>query len=71
MRISAAGWHGNSITEVKKLSYMVTSVTHDHIEGIKGAEAIAVAIWMARNRHSKDDIAEYIKNTLTRPLFNA
>ena len=62
MRISAAGWFGKDITEVKRLSYMVTSVTHDHIEGIKGAEATAVAIWMARNGRSKDDIAEYIKN---------
>lgn len=62
MRISAAGYLGKSITEVKRLSYMVTSVTHDHIEGIKGAEAVAVAIFMARTGHSKDDIAEYVRN---------
>ena len=60
MRISAAGWHGNSITEVKKLSYMVTAVTHDHIEGIKGAEATAVAIFLARTGNSKEEIARYI-----------
>ena len=62
MRISAAGWFGKDITEVKRLSYMVTSVTHDHIEGIKGAEATAVAIWAARNGWTKDDIADYIQN---------
>ena len=66
MRISAAGWFGNSITEVKRLSYMVTSVTHDHIEGIKGAEATAVAIFLARNDYSKEDIAEYIRTNYYR-----
>ena len=60
MRISAAGWYGNSLTEVKKLSYMVTAVTHDHIEGIKGAEATAVAIFLARTGNSKEEIARYI-----------
>lgn len=60
MRISAAGWYENSITEVKKLSYMVTAVTHDHIEGIKGAEATAVAIFLARTGSSKEEIARYI-----------
>ena len=61
MRISAAGYLGESITEVKRISYMVTSVTHDHIEGIKGAEATAVAIFLARNGCSKEEIAEYIE----------
>ena len=62
MRVSAAGWFGENIAEVKRLSYLVTSPTHDHIEGIKGAEAVAIAIFMARNGHIKDDIAEYIRN---------
>ena len=60
MRISAVGWIGNSITEVKRLSYMVTAVSHDHIEGIKGAEATAVAIFMARTGKTKEEIAKYI-----------
>lgn len=60
MRISAAGWYGKSISEVKRFSYMVTSVTHDHIEGIKGAEATAVAIFLARTGSSKEEIAKYI-----------
>lgn len=61
MRISAAGWYGKSISEVKRFSYMVTSVTHDNIEGIKGAEATAVAIFLARNGCSKAEIADYIQ----------
>lgn len=62
MRISAAGWFGKDINEVKHISYMVTSVTHNHIEGIKGAEATATAIWAARNGYSKEEIAEYIQD---------
>ena len=60
MRISAVGWIGNSIPEVKRLSYMVTSVSHDHIEGIKGAEATAVCVYLARMGKDKNEIAKYI-----------
>ena len=60
MRISAVGWIGQSLTEVKRLSYLVTAISHDHIEGIKGAEATAVAIFLARTGKSKDEIAKYI-----------
>ncbi len=60
MRVSAVGWIGNSISEVKRLSYMVTSVSHDHIEGIKGAEATAVAVYLARIGKDKSEIAAYI-----------
>lgn len=60
MRVSAAGWVGQSISEVKRLSYMVTAVSHDHIEGIKGAEATAVSVFLARTGRDKSDIAKYI-----------
>lgn len=56
MRVSACGWVGESLDEVKKLSYEVTVVTHDHPEGLKGAEAVAVAIFMARTGKTKDEI---------------
>lgn len=60
MRVSAVGWIVNSITEVKRLSYMVTAVSHDHIEGIKGAEATAVCVYLARMGKDKNEIAKYI-----------
>lgn len=60
MRVSAVGWIGNSIPEVKRLSYMVTAVSHDHIEGIKGAEATAVCVYLARMGKDKNEIAKYI-----------
>ena len=60
MRVSACGFAGSSMEEVKALSYMVTSVTHDHPEGLKGAEATACAIYLARKKKSMDEIKEYI-----------
>lgn len=44
MRVSAAGFVANSLEDAKRLSRLVTEVTHNHPEGIKGAEATAAAI---------------------------
>ena len=60
MRISSVGWIATSIEEVKKLSYAVTSITHNHPEGIKGAESVAMAIFLARTGYKKEDIQDYI-----------
>lgn len=60
MRISPVAWIANSIDEVKLLSKAVSEVTHNHPEGIKGAEAVAVAIFLAKNGSSKDEIKEHI-----------
>lgn len=56
MRISAVPYFAKDLDEVKKLSKIVSEVTHNHPEGIKGAEAVAVAIWMALHNYSKEDI---------------
>lgn len=69
MRIAACGWAGNSPEEVKKLSYAVTAVTHDHPEGIKGAEATACAIFLARTGSSKDEIRSFIEDNYYRLDF--
>ena len=60
MRVSAVGFAANSMEEVVKLSRLVTDVTHNHPEGIKGAEATAVAIYMARSGKSMLEIRDYI-----------
>lgn len=60
MRVSSVGFVANSIEEVKKLSRLVTEVSHNHPEGIKGAEATAVAIYMARTGSKIVDIKDYI-----------
>ena len=60
MRISAIPYVAKSLEEVKELSRKVTEITHNHPEGIKGAEATAVAEWMALNGSSKEEIRKYI-----------
>ncbi|MCR4638246.1 MAG: N-6 DNA methylase [Ruminococcus sp.] len=60
MRVSAAGFAANSIEEAKELSRKITEVTHNHPEGIKGAEATAVAIYMAKTGSSLLEIRDYI-----------
>ncbi len=61
MRVSACGWVADSLEEAKELSRIVTEITHNHLEGIKGAEATTVAIYMARQGNSKEEIMEYIE----------
>ncbi len=60
MRVSACGFAASSLEEAISLSKAVTEVTHNHPEGIKGAEATAVAIFMARNGCSILEIRDYI-----------
>lgn len=60
MRVSACGYAGSSLEEVKKLSKIVSEVSHNHPEGIKGAEAVAVSIYLAKNGKKLDEIKKYI-----------
>ncbi len=62
MRVSAVAYFAKSLEEVKKMSYAVTSVTHNHEEGIKGAEATAVATFMALHGASKKEIKDKIES---------
>ena len=61
MRVSAAGWLYNSIERTREVARATANVTHNHQEGIKGAEATASAIYMARNGSSKEEIKAYIE----------
>ncbi len=60
MRVSAAGWLYSSLETTRKMARWTAEVTHNHLEGIKGAEATASAIFMARNDASKEEIRTYI-----------
>lgn len=60
MRVSACGFVANSLEEVKQLSKAVTEVTHNHPEGLKGAEATAVAIYLARSGKNLLEIRDYV-----------
>ena len=56
MRVSPVGFAARDVEEAKRLSAAVTRISHDHPEGMKGAEATAVAIVMARQGRSKQEI---------------
>ena len=61
MRVSPVGFAAKSVEEAKFLSGEVTRVSHDHPEGMKGAEAVAVAIVLARQGKSREEIRAYIE----------
>ena len=61
MRVSAAGGLYDSLERTREVARATANVTHNHPEGIKGAEATASAIYMARNGSSKEEIKEYIE----------
>ena len=60
MRVSSAGWLYDTIEETRRIARLTAEVTHNHPEGIKGAEATASAIFKARNGAAKEEIKDYI-----------
>lgn len=62
MRVSSVAWLYNDIDAVRHAARLSAEVTHNHPEGIKGAEATASAIFLARIGHSKAEIKEYIEH---------
>jgi ADP-ribosyl-[dinitrogen reductase] hydrolase len=63
MRVSPVGWAFNTLDEVLMQAKRSAEATHNHPEGIKGAQATAAAVFMARKGHSKADIKKYIQDT--------
>ena len=61
MRVAAAGWLGKDIGHTVHLARLTAEVTHNHPEGIKGAEATAACIYLARTGHRKDHIKEFVE----------
>ena len=62
MRVSSAGWLYDTEKEVLHFAKLTAEVTHNHPEGIKGAQAIAMAIFMARNGKDKTEIKDFIES---------
>ena len=63
MRASAAGWLYADFDETWKKARLTAEVTHNHPEGIKGAECVAAVIWLARNGKSKEEIRQIVEDT--------
>lgn len=62
MRVSAVGFAFDTIEETLRAAQISAEITHNHPEGIKGAQATAAAIFMARKGKTKSEIKEYISH---------
>ena len=60
MRVSSAAWLYNDLETVRSMAQLSAEVSHNHPEGIKGAEATASAIFLARTGSTKEEIKAYI-----------
>lgn len=61
MRVSSVAWLYDNLEDVNKYAEITASVSHNHPEGIKGACAIASAIYLASQKKSKNEIKKYIE----------
>ena len=62
MRVAPCGWLAKSLDEAEALAERSAAVTHNHPEGIKGAQATAAAIYLARNSIKQNEIKEYVES---------
>ena len=62
MRISAVGFRGKSLDDVMKMAEEATIPTHNSVEGIKAAQAIATSIFLARTGKTKAEIKQYVES---------
>lgn len=61
MRVSSAAWLFGDLETVRYMARLSAEVTHNHPEGIKGAEATSSAIYLARTGSTKAEIKAYIE----------
>ena len=69
MRVSSVAWMFDTLEAVRHAARLSAQVTHNHPEGIKGAEATASAIFLARTGASKQEIQSYIQEQFGYPLL--
>lgn len=63
MRVSPVGWAFDTLEEILEKAKESAAITHNHPEGIKGAQSVAACIYLARTGKSKQEIKEYIETT--------
>ena len=61
MRVSSVGWLFDNLAEVESMAALTAEVTHNHPEGIKGAQVIAACVFLARAKNDKETIRKYIE----------
>ena len=62
MRVSPVGWLYDSMERTREVARWTAEITHNHPEGIKGAESTAAAIFMARHHAAFEEISNYIED---------
>ena len=60
MRVSPVGWFAESLDEAEELACASADITHNHPEGVKGAQSVAGSIFLARQGKSKNEIRDYV-----------
>lgn len=68
MRVAAIGWTEDNLSAVQLTAYKSAECTHNHPEGIKGAVAVATAVYLARCGHTKADIKQRIEQQFSYDL---
>ena len=68
MRVSSVAWLAKNMVEALHLAHLTTEVSHNHPEGIKGAQATAAAIFLAHMGHDKAEIKAYVERELSYDL---
>lgn len=64
MRVSAAGWLATSLEEAMRLACLTAEVTHNHPEGIKGAQAVAGSIYLSLEGKGKEAIKSFVTDVI-------
>lgn len=63
MRVSPVGLYAKTLDEALELAKITASVSHNHPEGIKGAQAIAASVFLCKEGKSKQEIMDYVENS--------
>ena len=63
MRVSPVGLYAKTLDEALALAALTASVSHNHPEGVKGAQAIATSVFLCKEGKSKQEIKEYVEQT--------
>ena len=61
MRVSPVGLYARTLDEALALAAVTAAVTHNHSEGVKGAQAIAASVFLCREGKSKEEIRDYVE----------
>ena len=63
MRVSPVGWFCDSLEDTLHIAEITATPSHNHEEGIKGAQAIAAGIYLLRTGSSKEEVKQYVSDT--------